>query len=84
MTVSIADMLAEGGKVAQHLPGFELRKEQVAMAQSVNKALHDEHHLLVEAGTGVGKTFAYLIPAISLALETGRRVVVSTHTIALQ
>ena len=77
-------MLAEGGKVAQHLPGFELRKEQVAMAQSVNKALHDEHHLLVEAGTGVGKTFAYLIPAISLALETGRRVVVSTHTIALQ
>ncbi|MCO6437009.1 MAG: DEAD/DEAH box helicase [Phycisphaerae bacterium] len=54
------------------------------MAEGVAAALHEGHHLIVEAGTGVGKSFAYLLPAIECAVRTGRRVVVSTHTIALQ
>ena len=48
------------------------------------RGLFDEHHLLVEAGTGVGKSFAYLLPAIDYAVRKKKRVVISTHTISLQ
>ena len=54
------------------------------MAQAVASAIEGEHHLMVEAGTGVGKSFAYLVPAILAAAEAGKKVVVSTHTISLQ
>jgi ATP-dependent DNA helicase DinG len=54
------------------------------MAEAVAGAIEDRHHLMVEAGTGVGKSFAYLVPAILAAAEGGRKVVVSTHTISLQ
>lgn len=54
------------------------------MAQAVASAIEGKHHLLVEAGTGVGKSFAYLVPAILAAAEAGKKVVVSTHTISLQ
>ena len=54
------------------------------MAQSVERALAEKHHLLVEAGTGVGKSFAYLLPAIDYAVRNKKKVVISTHTIALQ
>lgn len=54
------------------------------MAEAVNRAFTAPHHLVVEAGTGVGKTFAYLLPAIEQALAHERRVLISTHTIALQ
>ncbi len=64
----------------RRLPGYEPRSEQVRMAQAVAAAISDGRHLLVEAGTGCGKTMAYLLPA----LMSGQRVVVSTHTLALQ
>jgi len=63
---------------------YEHRPQQVAMAAAVARAFDKSDHLLVEAGTGVGKTFAYLLPAVRRILEHGERVVVSTHTIALQ
>jgi len=81
--VHVAAYLAADGPLAARLPSFEHRPEQEAMAAAVSDAFAAPHHLAVEAGTGVGKTFAYLLPAIDLVLQ-GRRVVVSTHTIALQ
>lgn len=91
MMFSSTEILAPGGRVAARLPHYELRREQLAMANAVEDALRDRHHLLVEAGTGVGKSFAYLVPAI-LAVAghkeddeaSARRIVVSTHTISLQ
>src|SRR5207244_8315277 len=69
-----------GGRLEQALPGYEPRPEQAALAKAVEGALASGEHLLAEAGTGTGKSLAYLIPA----LESGRRVVVSTATKALQ
>ncbi len=80
----IKDNLGPEGAIAKTLGDYEERPQQLEMASAVEDALQGEHHLMVEAGTGVGKTFAYLIPAIEIALATKRRVVVSTHTIALQ
>ncbi|MHC5538951.1 ATP-dependent DNA helicase, partial [Singulisphaera rosea] len=62
---------------------YEARPEQLEMAAAVASAIDRSTHLMVEAGTGVGKSFAYLVPAI-LAAEAGKKVVVSTHTITLQ
>jgi ATP-dependent DNA helicase DinG len=69
-----------GGALEGALPGFEPRAEQAALATAVERALATEEHLVAEAGTGTGKSLAYLIPA----LESGRRVVVATATKALQ
>lgn len=69
-----------GGALAATLPGFEARAEQAALAAAVERALATGEHLLAEAGTGTGKSLAYLIPA----LESGRRVVIATATKALQ
>ena len=63
---------------------FEFRPQQQQMAVAVAEALETESPLLVEAGTGVGKSFAYLVPAVRFALERGRKAVISTHTINLQ
>jgi len=68
------------GPLARTLPGYEPRPEQAALAEAVDRALAHEEHLVAEAGTGVGKSLAYLIPA----LLSGRRVVVATATKALQ
>jgi ATP-dependent DNA helicase DinG len=85
MSLSVEDILAPGGLVAEHLDNYESRPEQLEMACAVASAFADKEHLLVEAGTGVGKSFAYLAPAILQATaKTKRRVVVSTYTIALQ
>jgi ATP-dependent DNA helicase DinG len=78
------DILAKGGRVAERLPNYELRPQQLEMAGAVAKAFEAEEHLIVEAGTGVGKSFAYLIPAIEQVTQQGGRVLISTHTIALQ
>ena len=80
----VGELLGEDGPFAQVLPGFEHRVEQVEMARSVAEAINDGQRLIVEAGTGVGKSLAYLLPAALYALENGRRVVVSTNTINLQ
>ena len=81
MTSALAgDLLAPGGGLARAIPHYEDRVEQRAMSDAVARALADERALIVEAGTGTGKTLAYLVPA----LESGKRVVVSTGTRALQ
>ena len=67
-----------------HARGFEFRPEQQQMAVAVAETLESETSLLAEAGTGVGKSLAYLIPAIRYALDHGRKAVISTHTINLQ
>jgi ATP-dependent DNA helicase DinG len=63
---------------------FEYRREQQAMAVKVARAIEEEHHLVVEAGTGIGKSIAYLVPAILYAVEQSKKAVISTHTINLQ
>lgn len=78
------ELLGETGPLAAALNGFELRAEQLEMTRAVQRAIDDSAHLMVEAGTGVGKSFAYLIPAMIRAARGGSAVVISTHTIALQ
>src|ERR1044072_8866863 len=63
---------------------FEFRPEQQEMAVAVARALEEDRHLVVEAGTGVGKSLAYLAPAILFALEHHKKAIISTHTINLQ
>ncbi|MDY6913851.1 MAG: helicase C-terminal domain-containing protein [Planctomycetota bacterium] len=84
MALTVEDILAPGGLICRHLDGYERRDEQLDMAGAVQAAFADCEHLVVEAGTGVGKSFAYLVPAILAAAEQKKRVVVSTYTIALQ
>lgn len=89
--LSVADILGTTGRIAARLPGYEERPEQLAMAEAVADAIDKRHHLVVEAGTGVGKSFAYLVPAILATAGEAtdekaprRRVVIATHTISLQ
>src|SRR5881394_1134039 len=74
------DVFGPGGALDRALPDYEPRPEQAALAAAVERALATGEHLVAEAGTGVGKSLAYLIPA----LESGQRVVVATATKALQ
>ncbi|HEX4613676.1 MAG TPA: helicase C-terminal domain-containing protein [Urbifossiella sp.] len=82
--MSIASILGPGGLVSGNYPGFESRPQQLDMAEAVAAAIDGKRKLLVEAGTGVGKSFAYLVPAILAAAKKDLKVVVSTHTISLQ
>src|SRR2546429_3521422 len=63
---------------------YEFRTQQQEMAVAVARALEEDRHLVVEAGTGVGKSVAYLVPAIWFALEQHKKAIISTHTINLQ
>ncbi len=83
-TAAIAEMLERGGAFERAIARFEHRPQQVQMLRAVCQAFNDRQHLMVEAGTGVGKSVAYLLPAIHWALKNGERVVVSTNTINLQ
>lgn len=74
------EIFGRAGLIARAHPDYEYRPGQVAMAEAVAAALAQREHLLVEAGTGIGKTLAYLVPAIA----TGRRVIISTGTKNLQ
>ena len=77
----MTDVFGPGGLIEKCMPaGYEHRRSQLCMAELVEEAFRNKRHLLVEAGTGTGKTLAYLIPAI----RSGRRVVVSTATKSLQ
>ncbi len=80
----VSDWLTPNGPIAGQLPGYEIRPQQRAMAEAVAAAFDAGRHIAVEAGTGVGKTFAYLLPALDQIVRNKKRVVVSTHTIALQ
>jgi ATP-dependent DNA helicase DinG len=73
-----------GGMLAQSPLPYEYRPGQLEMAKAVERALEERRHLIVEAGTGTGKTLAYLLPALRATVATGRRVIVSTGTKALQ
>jgi ATP-dependent DNA helicase DinG len=77
-------ILGPTGTISRRLPSYEHRSEQLEMARAVADAIERPGHLVVEAGTGVGKSFAYLVPAILAAVHKKNKVVVSTHTIALQ
>ena len=77
-------VLRAGGARPDLFGSFEERPEQIGMTRSVARAIEDGEDLLVEAGTGTGKSLAYLIPAALWALRNGRRVIVSTNTINLQ
>lgn len=74
------DVLGPFGRLARKLPGYEPREAQLAMAELVERALDGDRKVIVEAGTGTGKTLAYLVPAIL----SGRKIIVSTATRALQ
>lgn len=76
----MADDFAAEGALAQAIPGFRPREPQRQMAEAVSKAIEDRCELVVEAGTGTGKTYAYLAPA----LRSGKKVIVSTGSKALQ
>ena len=80
----VASLIKPGGNFSQYFPDFEFRPQQVAMLEAVADAFNHGDHLLIEAGTGTGKSMGYLIPSVFWAVENGRRVVISTNTINLQ
>lgn len=80
----VASILEYGGQFSQYFEAYEHRAEQVEMLKAVSNALSHGGHLMVEAGTGVGKSFAYLVPAALFAVQNNTRVLISTNTINLQ
>lgn len=80
---SVAEVFAPDGILASTLPGFEAREGQQQMAAVIDEAIQSGRHLMIEAATGIGKTFAYLAPAFAQA-ASGKRVLISTSTITLQ
>jgi ATP-dependent DNA helicase DinG len=80
----IAGVLEEGGKLSTLIPNYEPRKSQIRLTRDVTEALNEGKVFVAEAGTGVGKSFAYLVPAFAWAIRNEERVVVSTATINLQ
>src|SRR5947208_324086 len=79
----IRTIFSENGRLSK-AKNFEFRRQQQEMAAAMARALEEERHLVVEAGTGVGKSLAYLVPATLFALEHHKKAIVSTHTINLQ
>jgi DNA polymerase III epsilon subunit family exonuclease len=84
LAAAAAAILGPVGPLASAMPGYELRPAQVEMARAVAQTLERSGRLLVEAGTGIGKSLAYLVPLALWSARTGRRAVVATHTITLQ
>ncbi|MGD2144131.1 MAG: helicase C-terminal domain-containing protein [Anaerolineae bacterium] len=80
----LASLMEGDGAFAEYFPDYEYRPQQVEMLRAVAQAFSSGQHLLVEAPTGVGKSLAYLVPAVHWAVQNGERVVVSTNTINLQ
>ncbi|MBU1967546.1 ATP-dependent DNA helicase [Patescibacteria group bacterium] len=78
------DILGKDGIIARSLKNYEERPEQIEMAKAVQEAISSSTHLIVEAGTGIGKSIAYLVPFIYWATEEKKRVVISTYTKTLQ
>lgn len=82
--IDILPYFEKRGLIAQNFKNFEFRKEQNEMAKHIQEGLNKEIKIIVEAGTGTGKTLAYLIPSIEWALKNEKKVVISTNTINLQ
>ncbi len=83
-TVTLDNFFEAGGKLSQVIPDYEVRQEQLDMARQVYHCFQNGGLMMVEAGTGIGKTLAYLIPALLWSMETGERVLVSTSSLHLQ
>jgi ATP-dependent DNA helicase DinG len=81
--MNIEQILGPGGLISKHMPGYEHRPQQIEAARAIQAALASKRHCIIEAGTGVGKSMAYLLPAIQHA-RTGKPVIISTHTLYLQ
>src|SRR5438128_7606177 len=79
----VRTIFSENGLLSK-AKNFEFRPQQQEMAVAVAQALEEERHLVIEAGTGVGKSLAYLIPSILFALEEKKKAIISTQTINLQ
>ncbi len=80
----VASILEYGGPFSQYFDSYEHRPEQVQMLRAITNSLSYGRHMLIEAGTGVGKSFAYLVPSALFATTNNTRVVISTNTINLQ
>jgi ATP-dependent DNA helicase DinG len=80
----VINFFAPEGILASHFENFEYRDSQLKMAESVLDSLENRVHIFIEAPTGIGKSFAYLVPAIYYAKKYGKKAVISTHTINLQ
>jgi ATP-dependent DNA helicase DinG len=76
--------LGPKGPIARQLSGYEERPEQIRLAQAINESTSHKQHLIAEAGTGIGKSFAYIVPAVNWALQNKKKAVISTYTISLQ
>ncbi len=83
-TDALTSLISPGGRFDRAFPGFEHRPQQVEMLRAVTEAFNEGRHVLVEAGTGTGKSLGYLLPSAYWATTNGRRVVISTNTINLQ
>lgn len=81
---TLEHVIGEQGSMTEHVPGYQRRDAQEAMMHAVFSAMQDGTHLLVEAGTGTGKSLGYLLPGIIWAKQNGQPLVVSTNTIQLQ
>ncbi|MEE8317655.1 MAG: ATP-dependent DNA helicase, partial [Candidatus Omnitrophota bacterium] len=84
MSDYIEKIFEEAGPIAKAMPNYELREEQIEMARAVEKTVYNRDTLVVEAGTGVGKSFSYLIPVAQYVLENESVAIISTNTINLQ
>ena len=82
--VDIKNYFAKDGILAKEIKGFEYRKEQEEMAHYIQEAINEDRKIIIEAGTGTGKTLAYLIPAIKWAVANKKKVIIATNTINLQ
>jgi ATP-dependent DNA helicase DinG len=83
-TDTIERLIGENGTASQTLPNFTYRPQQAQMATAISEAFNHSEHLILEAGTGTGKSFAYLLPAVLWAIQNNEPVVISTNTINLQ
>src|SRR3989338_8056656 len=82
--MNISNIFTKDGILAKSLKDYEYRPQQVLMAEAIADNINNNSHLIVEAGTGVGKSLAYLIPFILWAIKENKKVVISTFTKALQ
>ena len=82
--IDIENYFAKDGILAKEIKGFEYRQEQEEMAQYIQDAINEDRKIIVEAGTGTGKTLAYLIPSIKWAVTNKKKIIIATNTINLQ
>ncbi len=81
---SIKHLFEEGEAISRNMQGYQVRSQQLRMVEAIEEAIETPENLILEAGTGTGKSLAYLVPLICWAVRTGKKVVISTYTRALQ